>query len=171
MTASSADKALIVIPCLNEIKHLPGLLDGLLKGDPAWHVVVADGGSTDGSVEFVADLAQRHANLTLLPNPQRIQSAGINLAVRRFGAGMRWLVRIDAHCGYPDGYVEGLIAAAGRTGATSVVVPMITRGQACFQRAAAAAQNSVLGAGGSAHRKIGQAQFVDHGRLRRVVQP
>ena len=163
MTPPSADKALVVIPCLNEIKHLPGLLEGLLKGDPAWHVVVADGGSTDGSAEFVAELAERHPNLTLLPNPRRIQSAGSNLAVRRFGAGRRWLVRIDAHCGYPEGYVEGLIAAVQRTGATSVVVPMVTRGEACFQRAAAAAQNSVLGAGGSAHRKIGQAQFVDHG--------
>jgi succinoglycan biosynthesis protein ExoA len=76
---------------------------------------------------------------------------------------VRWLIRIDAHCRYPDGYARGLVETAERTAAASVVVPMITQGQACFQKACAAAQNSVLGAGGAAHRKVGAAQFVDHG--------
>jgi succinoglycan biosynthesis protein ExoA len=40
---------------------------------------------------------------------------------------------------------------------------MDTQGRTFFQRAAAAAQNSVLGTGGSAHRSEAKAGWVDHG--------
>lgn len=154
---------LIVIPCLNEEAHLPGLLAQLLEDNPGALIVVADGGSTDSSRTIVADLAQSHSRLRLMNNPARLQAAGVNLAVRSFGQGIDWLVRIDAHCDYPRDYVAGLIRAARQHGATSVVVPMVTRGQAPFQSAVAAAQNSVLGNGGSPHRNMGAGRFVDHG--------
>lgn len=156
-------QALIVIPCLNEEAHLPGLLDQLLKQSGAATIVVADGGSTDQSRAIVRQLAAQHSNLILLDNPRRIQSAGMNLAVQRFGAAHRWLVRIDAHCLYPDHYAATLIARAQATGASSVVVPMVTDGKACFQSAVAAAQNSRLGTGGAAHRHMGHGQWIEHG--------
>jgi succinoglycan biosynthesis protein ExoA len=40
---------------------------------------------------------------------------------------------------------------------------MFTRGDTCFQRAAAAAQNSFLGTGGSAHRLLNRGGWVEHG--------
>ncbi len=158
----SAD-VLIVVPCLNEAAALPGLLRQQLTENPDRMIVVADGGSTDGSRELVERLAESHAQLVLLDNPARLQSAGVNLAMRRHGAGVRWLVRMDAHCDYPPGYVDGLLAAAAARDATSVVVPMISRGIGCFQIAAATAQNSRLGTGGSAHRHVGEGQWIDHG--------
>ena len=156
-------RVLIVIPCLNEEAHLPALLAQLLEDTPDASIVVADGGSTDRSRAIVEELAGRHPRVHLLENPKRIQSAGANLAVARFGAGHDVLVRVDAHCGYPRGYVAGLLAAAREHDATSVVVPMVTTASECFQAAAAAAQNSVLGNGGSAHRRIERGRFVDHG--------
>ena len=108
---------LIVIPCLNEAQHLPTLLAKLLHENPRATLVVADGGSTDGSRAIVADLAALHSNLILLDNPDRFQSAGINLAVRHHSNGQEWLVRIDAHCDYPPHYVAGLVDAAWRHGA------------------------------------------------------
>ena len=160
---STFDGALIVIPCLNEARHLPGLLTVLGQEAPTALIVVADGGSTDGSPDIVRDFAARGAQVRLMENPRRIQSAGVNLAARRFGAEREWMIRVDAHCGYGPGFLTGLLAAADRTGATSVVVPMATEGETCFQKACAAAQNSVLGTGGSAHRRLGEGQFVDHG--------
>lgn len=157
------DGVLIVIPCLNEAAALPGLLRQQLAENPGRRIVVADGGSTDGSRELVERLVADHPDLVLLDNPARIQSAGVNLAVRQFGAGARWLVRMDAHCDYPPDYVGGLLAAADARQATSVVVPMVSRGAACFQVAAATAQNSRLGTGGSPHRHVGQGRLVDHG--------
>lgn len=155
---------LLVIPTLDEIDHLPRLLQQLRDDSPDATIVVADGGSTDGTREYVLRAAQGDDRLNLMDNPDRIQSAGINRAVATFGKGHEWFVRIDAHCGYPKSYVSALRDAAKANEAVSVVVPMRTVGKQCFQKAAAAAQNSVLGTGGSAHRSADSAgRYVDHG--------
>lgn len=156
-------QALIVIPCLNEAAHLPALLQQFRTDNPGALIVVADGGSTDGSRQIVAQLGEADARIVLMDNPDRIQSAGINRAIAQFGDGHMWLARIDAHCAYPPGYVEQLVAAGVSRNAVSVVVPMFTTGKSCFQKAAAAAQNSVIGTGGSAHRSQGGGAYVDHG--------
>lgn len=160
----SEDRSLlIVIPCLNEERDLPIILDQLLRDNSDVLIVVADGGSTDRSWSIVNDLAVSDPRLILMDNPARIQSAGVNAAVERFAGDRRWLLRIDAHCSYPPSYAQLLLDAAEARQATSVVVPMVSRGITCFQKAAAAAQNSRLGTGGSKHRHVGKAQFVDHG--------
>lgn len=158
-----SEGALVVIPTLDEQEHIGALLAQVRADTAARQIVVADGGSSDDTRRIVAEHAAADPRVTLMDNPDRIQSAGINLAVARFGDSARWLVRIDAHCLYPDGYVGGLVDTASAAGAVSVVVPMQTRGVQCFQIACAAAQNSVLGTGGSAHRHVGQGQFVEHG--------
>ena len=167
MTAAAgpAGDVLIVVPCLNEAKTLPALLEQILADDQAGTalVVVADGGSTDGTREIALAAAARDRRLVLLPNPRRLQAAGVNFAARRLGGDRGWLVRMDAHAEYPTGYVGSLVATARRTGAQSVVVSMAARGKGCFQRAAAAAQNSRVGTGGSAHRREARAAWVDHG--------
>ncbi len=153
---------LAVIPCLNEARHLEALLQQMLADPAIDRLVVADGGSTDGSRAIVSAMAETQ-RIVLLDNPDRIQSAGVNRAVREYGAGYRWLLRIDAHCLYPKDYASLLLGAAQMNSASAVVVPMVTTGLGGFQRAAAAAQNSVLGTGGSAHRHLGVGKFVDHG--------
>jgi len=156
---------LVVIPCLNEAAHIGDLLTQLLA-DPGCRnatIVVADGGSSDATRDIVAKYVASDARLRLFDNPRRLQSSGVNGAVGAFGGGMRWLVRIDAHCRYPSSYVETLVATLVRTGAQSVVVPMVTEGAACFQRGVAAAQNSKLGTGGSAHRIGAKSDWIDHG--------
>ncbi|PNU03190.1 succinoglycan biosynthesis protein exoa [Novosphingobium guangzhouense] len=163
MDRRTGSDVLIVVPCLNEEAHLPGLLADLLRDAGDALVVVADGGSVDRSREIVRGFADRHTNLRLLDNPKRIQSAAVNLAACNYGAGRRWLVRIDAHAGYPERFVERLVSAAEDRRATSVVVPMHTQGSSCFQRSAAAAQNSLLGTGGAVHRHPGRGQWVEHG--------
>ncbi|XUU60708.1 glycosyltransferase family 2 protein [Erythrobacter sp. HA6-11] len=157
-------RTLVVIPCLNEAAHLPRLLQDLLADPKADMIVVADGGSSDGSRTIVSDLAADNARIALLDNPDRIQSAGVNRAVAQYGEGYHWLVRIDAHSFYPEGYVSTLLDAAEKNRARSVVVPMVTRAQGCFQNAVATAQNSVIGTGAAAHRHVqDQGKFVDHG--------
>jgi succinoglycan biosynthesis protein ExoA len=157
-------RVLIVIPCLNEVDILADVVTRILddQGLEGASLVIADGGSTDGSVEIARRLAANDPRVRLLDNPQRLQSAGVNLAARQ-GQGAEWLVRVDAHAGYPADYVSTLIDEAQRTGAASVVVSMETRGETPFQRAVAAAQNSPLGTGGSAHRSEGREGWVDHG--------
>ena len=159
----AADRLLIVIPCLNEDRHLPGILDQFIAENPDALIVVADGGSTDRSREIVHDRANTCPRVILLDNLQRIQAAGVNLAVARYGDEFDWLLRVDAHCDYPKDFAKRLIKTGRLHKATSVVVSMLSRGKTAFQVAAAAAQNSVLGTGGSPHRHIGEGAYVDHG--------
>src|SRR5579863_8029830 len=105
---AAPDKILIVIPCLNEHAHIVHLLATVCNETAAFDrlIVVADGGSTDGTLSLVAAVAAREPCIRQISNPKRIQSAGINLAVRCFGEGRRWLIRLDAHATYPRGYVR-----------------------------------------------------------------
>lgn len=158
-------RCLIVVPTLNEARHIADLLDDLLVEAAAMDamIVVADGGSTDGTPDIAARYAGRHERLCVIHNPRRIQSAALNLAVARFGNGMDYVIRIDAHGRYPADYCRVLVAEAEERGVESIVVPMTTLGQATFQRAVATAQNSLIGTGGSAHRTGRAAGLVDHG--------
>ena len=165
MPLSAAPRVLIVIPALNEAAHIAGVLGFALGFAERAEglVVVADGGSTDGTREIVRCRAADQRRLRLLDNPARLQAAAVNLAVERFGAGTEWLLRLDAHSAYPADYGDVLLSEARRTGADSVVVSMHAQGQGFLQRAVAEAQNSRLGNGGSAHRLAGEGAWVDHG--------
>lgn len=158
-------RALIVIPALDEAPVIATVIARLLDDDGLIDplVVVADGGSTDGTHEIVRDIARRDPRVRLILNPGRVQSAGLNLAAATVAGDRAWLVRVDAHADYPRNYASSLIAEALRTGASSVVVSMRTLGVTPFQRGAAAAQNSRLGVGGSPHRLGGGGRWVDHG--------
>ncbi|UCI07713.1 glycosyltransferase family 2 protein [Mesorhizobium sp. B1-1-8] len=164
MTQTPAS-SLIVIPCLNEAAHIGTLLEQLRPAAARLgaRIVVADGGSTDGTQAIVEKVAAQDAQVALLANPKRIQSAAINLAVAAFGDGADYLIRIDAHGGYPADYCDRLVEEALATGADSVVVSMLTSGTGAVQKAVAAAQNSKLGTGGSKHRHLSAGEWVDHG--------
>jgi succinoglycan biosynthesis protein ExoA len=157
---------LIVIPSLNEEAHLAKVIHTLREdpGTAGAMIVVADGGSRDRTVAIVDGITAEDPRVRAIPSPGPLGiSASINKAVRLHGAGRRWLVRIDAHAAYPENYASRLVATALERGADCVVTPMVTRGDSCFQQAAAAAQNSLLGTGGAAHRLTGRGGWVDHG--------
>ncbi|HKX42529.1 MAG TPA: glycosyltransferase family 2 protein [Burkholderiaceae bacterium] len=170
--AASAHSVLVVIPCLNEARTLEGVLRELGEDLPAnsdVQFVVADGGSTDGTVELAQRLAaaaspgSSSARLHVLHNPRRIQSAAVNLAARELGQGVDVLVRCDAHAHYPRGFIASLLATLDRTGCDAVVVPMDSHGTSCFQKAVAWVSNTWAGTGGSAHRGGQRSGYVDHG--------
>ena len=157
--------AVVIIPCLNEEKHIERTITHFTGEPPhvVCRIVVADGGSTDRTLKIIEQCALRDSRLVLLNNNQRIQGSGINRAVELYGDLAPFIVRVDAHADYPVGFCAKLLAAQQITGAQSVVVSMIAKGTTCFQTAAAAAQNSKLGNGGAAHRTVAEGRFVDHG--------
>jgi succinoglycan biosynthesis protein ExoA len=135
---------LIVVPSLNEEAHIKSVI-ATLQADGSCSealIVVSDGCSSDQTVSIVEGIRRTDPRVHLLTSVKRLNtSASVNRAVKCFGAGRKWLVRLDAHAGYPKNYVSRLVAKAIETGATSVVTPMFTQGKTCFERAAAAAQN------------------------------
>lgn len=157
---------LIVIPCLNEEKNIERLVRQLSYNnkEQGIKIVVVDGDSTDGTKKVIKSLSEKHKEVFYLHNPKRLQSAAINLAVEQFGGDTEFIIRVDAHAEYPNNYCRLLIEEAERTKADSVVVSMETRGITKFQKKVAAASNSKLGNGGSAHRSLGaKGRWVEHG--------
>ncbi len=165
--AGQPDKpsVLAVIPCLNEATHIETVASNLIAESTSLDmtIVIADGGSTDGTVEIARRMSAAHPNVILMPNEKRIQSAGVNRAAELYGSSKDYLIRVDAHCGYQPRYCASLLAEREKSGADCVVVSMVAEGSGCFQRAAATAQNSKLGNGGSAHRSAGEGRWIDHG--------
>ena len=158
-------RCLIVIPCLNEAAHIEAVIGNLetALAELDARIVVADGGSTDGTRAILARIAGENPKVSLLDNPKRIQSAAVNLAVATHGGDCEYLIRIDAHGDYPPDYCQHLVDEALETGADSVVVGMQTVGFGLFQKATALAQNSKLGNGGSRHRIGAASHWTDHG--------
>ena len=170
MITRSSDRGgdvLIVIPALNEQMHIRDVIYSLQSDLDCADalIVLADGGSTDATVSIVQQIGSVDRRVVALPTREPLGiSASMNRAVERFGAGYRWLVRIDAHAEYPPNYASRLVRVARARQATAVVTAMTSRGSTCFQRAAAASQNSYLGTGGSAHRMVGgRGAWVEHG--------
>lgn len=157
--------AVVVIPCLNEEEHIERIIAHFAAEPPGivCKIVVVDGGSTDRTRTIAERCALGDERVALITNDRRIQGSGINKAVEFYGDLAPFIVRADAHAGYPGGFCGKLLETQKITGADSVVVSMISRGEGCFQTAAAAAQNSRLGNGGSAHRRLAEGRFVDHG--------
>ncbi len=157
---------LVVIPTLDEAETIEGVVN-TLSVDPPVDIdvsfVVADGGSSDRTVEVVQKIVSARRDVHLLRNERRIQSAGVNLAVEYFGDTADVLVRCDAHARYPIGYIAALLRSLDRTGADSVVVPIDTVGETCFQNAVAWVADTPLGSGGARHRAGRKSGFVDHG--------
>ncbi len=159
-------RVIIVIPTLNEASHIGAVVKLLAEEIPESAnacVVVVDGGSTDGTQEIVAALALRYPTVHCINNSARVQSAGINLALRRFGQNAEVLIRCDAHASYPVRYCGRLLDSLERCGADAVVVAMDSVGHTPLQKAVAWVSNSIVGTGGSAHRGGHRSGLVDHG--------
>ena len=154
----------IIIPTWNEARHIGELLDDFGRQGPAVsEIIVADGGSTDGTCEIVAAKAQADSRIRLIHNPARLQAAGFNLAAQAASHEVDTLIRADAHAAYPDDFVEVLLAEQAASGAESVVNRLQSVGAGGFQTAVAAASNSIFGTGGAAHRQGAPSCFIDHG--------
>jgi succinoglycan biosynthesis protein ExoA len=165
-SAERGADVLIVIPSLNEAANIESVIDRLQTDEDCREALIAvsDGGSSDETVAIAERIGRRDPRVRVLKTVNRLSiSASLNRAVDVFGLRRRWFVRLDAHAEYPKNYASRLVAKAIEMGATSVVTPMFTRGNTCFERSAAAAQNSILGTGGSAHRLLNHGGWVEHG--------
>ncbi len=155
----------IVMPALNEEKYIESAIVSVLpaRDDNQVELLVMDGGSTDATRKIVARLSAADPRIRLVHNEGRLQSAGVNLAASIADPKADYLIRADCHAVYPPGFARACIDTIRKHHATSVVIAMRTCGRSPMQTAIAAAQNSRLGNGGSAHRRLGLTGYVDHG--------
>jgi glycosyltransferase involved in cell wall biosynthesis len=136
----------VIAPMLNEADHIEGFVEDLAAQDFAGpvEVIVADGGSTDGSVELLESAARRAGlQLTVLPNPAGWVSQGLNACI---GAATGDLfVRLDCHSRYPSDYLRLCAEAAEETDALVVGGIVVPEGRTPTERAVACAMDGPFG--------------------------
>jgi succinoglycan biosynthesis protein ExoA len=165
--AIAPHEILVGVPALDEERHIAGCLRSLMAGAPAMRavrVVVADGGSSDGTRGIVRALQEQFPNLSLVDNPDRVQAAALNRIVADCALPEhRVLVRCDAHAIYPPGYVLAVAASLAARDAAALATAMDAVGRGCVQKAAAWVVDTPLGSGGAPHRGGRRSGYVDHG--------
>ncbi len=152
----------IAIPCLNEIRFIDQCVEDALAQDyppDRIEVIVADGGSTDGTRARLDELCAKHATLSWVPNPERLQAAGLNAIIRAARGDV--IVRMDAHCEYAGNYVSQCIEVLRQTGALNAGGSQRAVARNHFQKALCAALQSRLGVGGADYRSPTAEGFVD----------
>jgi cellulose synthase/poly-beta-1,6-N-acetylglucosamine synthase-like glycosyltransferase len=131
-----------MLPLLNEAESIDECLQTLAAQDYAGlvEILVAEGGSTDGTRERLQAWEARLPGLHVIDNPRRLQSHGLNLLAER--ASGEVLVRADGHTTYARDYVRRAVDTLQRTGAMVVGGLMRPVGTSRFTKAVAAAMTS-----------------------------
>jgi succinoglycan biosynthesis protein ExoA len=112
-------------------------------------IIIADGMSDDGTGEVLARFAKTYRELSVIDNPGRIVSTGLNAAIR--AAKGQIIIRMDAHSEYAADYVRQCVRVMEETRADAVGGPWVARGTHFMERAIAAAFQSPFCAGGRVH--------------------
>ena len=147
----------VIAPCRNERDHVLAFCDAVaaqrLPAGVTLEVLVADGDSSDGTRELLAQRCVQDPRFVLVDNPRRIVSTGLNACLAR--AQGEVIVRMDIHTDYDPAYLSECLAALARTGADNVGGPWRAEATGLTQRAIAASFQSRWVAGGARSRELG----------------
>jgi glycosyltransferase involved in cell wall biosynthesis len=136
----------VMAPMRNEAEHIEALVADVAAQDVEAEVelLVADGASTDDSVERLRIAAERHGvALQVFDNPHRWVSHALNLCIGAASGDL--VVRVDCHSRYPQDYLRRCVAAAEETGAENVGGVFVPAGRTPTERAVACAMDSPFG--------------------------
>ena len=145
MSASSAERAIALIPCYNSRKYIRQAVLGLLNQTrPLDLIVVLNDASTDNFQEEIADLVEQHENLIIHDNPRNLGRSGCrNEGFDCFPADYYFLndaddvslpdrvqksldfMKANPECGIVSGFVE-YINSAGRVFAKGTQMRCLT---------------------------------------------
>jgi succinoglycan biosynthesis protein ExoA len=163
VTPTHAPFVSVIIPVRNEEAFIARTLDGILAQDyPAdrMEIVVADGMSDDRTREIVGLYAQRHPQIRLVDNVDRVTPTGLNAAIA--AARGEIISRIDGHCTVAADFVtENVRLLQEHPEAWAVGGPIVHRGAGAFGEAVATAMSHPAGVGMATHRFPGFEGYVD----------
>ena len=117
----------VVIPCRNEEPYIARCLDSVLATDyprERLEILVADGGSSDGTRPLLVRYVALHPTIVLLDNPRGTTPAGLNVAIRAASGDI--VIPIDPHVLYPPDYIPRLVAGLQESNADNVGGVLVT---------------------------------------------
>ncbi|HEX6888566.1 MAG TPA: glycosyltransferase family 2 protein [Candidatus Nanopelagicales bacterium] len=151
------DGVSVIMPVLNEQRHLTEAVTGILAQD--WtgnlEIVLALGPSSDRTDEVARRLHALDERIVLVPNPSGRTPSGLNAALR--AARYEVVVRVDGHALLPWDYVSTAVDVLRRTGADNVGGIMLAEGETDFEQAVARAMTTKLGVGAAPFHVGGEA--------------
>lgn len=145
----------VVVPILQERKHIEGFLQSLLEQDfpkEGMEIFLVDGMSTDGTREVIEAFLVDHRQFQLLDNPEQVVPPALNKAINVAKGDV--ILRMDCHCEYPKDYISRLVKAlfdfeADNVGGVWHTMPGAESAEA---RAIVAATTSPFGIGNAQYR-------------------
>ncbi len=156
----------IVVPCYNEQSTIRLLLEAVYHQTyprSEMEVILADGMSSDGTRERVADFQREHPDLDVhvIDNPKRIIPAALNCALAV--AGGEIIIRLDAHAVPREDYVACCVAAleAGQAENVGGVWEIRPGREDWVARSIAVAAAHPLGVGDALYRYASLPGYVD----------
>lgn len=159
-------KTSIIVPCYNEQATIHLLLDALYAQTyprGTMEIVIADGGSTDGTPDAIENWHQGHPDLDVkvVENPQRTIPTALNAAIRASVGEI--IVRLDAHSKPHPDYVERAVAAVMDDKGQNIggVWDIQPSSDHWIARSIAAAAGHPIGVGDAHYRYSDQAAYVD----------
>ena len=96
----------ILIPTYNEENYIEQTIDTLLDNTypkELFEIILIDGGSFDLTVSLINKKIKENNNIKIYDNPQKIQSAGLNIGIKNSIGDV--IIRADAHALYDKNYI------------------------------------------------------------------
>jgi succinoglycan biosynthesis protein ExoA len=154
----------VIMPIRNEAVFIRRSLGAVLAQNyphERLEIIIADGMSTDGTGDVVAQLANAHpaVRVTVVENPEKIVPTGMNRALALAKGDV--IVRVDGHTVIAPDYVCQCVAALHRSGADNVGGRMEAISESRFGRAVAITTSSRFGVGGARFHYSDREEWVD----------
>lgn len=151
----------IGIPVLNEAKHIEGVIKGFLHSayPNLLEILIADGGSTDGTRAIVQQISKEHPKVKLVDNPEKYQSFALNKMINQ--AQGEIFLRADGHCIYANDYISACVTTLLNQDAKNVGGAQRYIAENRVQAGIALAMKSFLGNGNAKYKREDYNGFAD----------
>lgn len=151
----------IAIPAYNEAANIESVITGFLNQQypRLIEILIADGGSTDGTQDIVNQIAAQNPIVKLLQNPQKIQSHALNIMIKEAKGDV--FLRADAHCIYASDYIENCVKALLDSEALNAGGAQRFIAKTPFQSGVTLASRTYLGNGGAKYRDPNYTGYVE----------
>jgi succinoglycan biosynthesis protein ExoA len=148
----------VLVPVFNEAASIREAVTAMIaqRVEGPIELLLADGGSRDGTRELLEQMAAHDPRIKVLENPIGRTPSGLNISLRH--ARGEYVARMDAHTFYPTNYLQSGIERLHVGDTDWVSGPQVIEGDGRVQRAFALALESRLGRGGSRRWATGSAR-------------